>query len=115
MKYEELEVKVLEWAKEKGILDNATALTQLGKTEEELEETRNALIMLDSVQDEPNSHVKIAEARAEIEDGIGDMLVTIIILAKLSGFDSVSCLEAAYNVIKRRTGKMVNGVFVKDS
>ena len=114
MKYEELEIKVIEWAREKGILDKATALTQLGKTQEELDETRDALRILDLYKDTMTSQIKIAQARAEVEDGIGDMLVTIIILAKLSGFDTVSCLESAYNVIKKRTGKMKNGVFVKD-
>jgi len=42
------------------------------------------------------------------------MLVTIIILAKMVGLDSNKCLDSAYNVIKGRTGKMVNGLFVKD-
>jgi NTP pyrophosphatase (non-canonical NTP hydrolase) len=114
MNYEELQEKVNQWAAEKGILDKATALTQLGKTQEELDETRAALILLDSAQGDRNKQIIKSEALAEIEDGIGDMMVTIIILSKLVGFDSVKCLETAYNVIKKRTGKMENGVFVKD-
>lgn len=114
MNYEQLEEKVNQWAAEKGILDKATALTQLGKTQEELDETREALLLLDSIQDDYRQHLKRSEVLAEVEDGIGDMLVTIIILSKLAGLNSVECLETAYNVIKKRTGKMENGVFVKD-
>ena len=51
---------------------------------------------------------------AEVKDGIGDMLVTIILLAKMVDLNTTECLNAAYNVIKSRTGKMVNGQFVKD-
>ena len=99
MKYEELEQKVIEWAEDKGIFGKYTPVKQIGKTQEELTETLIALVK----NDEP-----------EIEDGIGDMLVTIIILAKMVGLDSNKCLDSAYNVIKGRTGKMVNGLFVKD-
>jgi len=35
-------------------------------------------------------------------------------LAKMIDMNSVDCLQAAYDVIKKRTGKMVNGQFVKD-
>lgn len=99
MKYEELEIKVLEWAKEKGILEKSNPIKQIGKTQEELTETLIALVEKDEV---------------EIKDGIGDMLVTIIILAKLCDFTPIECLEAAYNVIKERSGRMIDGLFVKD-
>jgi NTP pyrophosphatase (non-canonical NTP hydrolase) len=114
MKYEELEQKVIEWAKEKGILDKATPLTQLIKTQEELDETREALIALKAAEGNPDKQIARSQALAEVEDGIGDMLVTIIILSKMVGLDSNKCLDSAYNVIKGRTGKMVNGLFVKD-
>ena len=42
------------------------------------------------------------------------MLVTIIILAQLCDLTTTECLEAAYDVIKTRKGKMVNGLFVKE-
>jgi len=115
MNYEQLEEKVNQWAADKGILGKASALTQLGKTQEELDETRQALLALEFAEDDHDKQVKRSEALAEVEDGIGDMLVTIIICAKLAGLNSVECLEAAYNVIKTRTGKMENGVFVKDA
>jgi hypothetical protein len=42
------------------------------------------------------------------------MLVTIILLAEMVGMDTPDCLQTAYDVIKKRTGKMVNGQFKKD-
>lgn len=50
-----------------------------------------------------------------IEDGIGDTLVTIIILADILGYNPMECLELAYNEIKNRTGKTKDGTFIKNS
>ena len=52
--------------------------------------------------------------KAEIKDAIGDILVTIIIQAKMQNLDLIECVESAYNIISKRNGKMVNGTFVKD-
>ena len=106
MKYEELQEKVIEWAKSKEIFEKSTPIKQIGKTQEELLETLHALIIYDLINLKPKLD--------NVEDGIGDMLVTIIILANMVGLDSVKCLDTAYNVIKERKGKMVNGLFVKE-
>ena len=45
---------------------------------------------------------------------MGDIMVTLIIQAKMQDLSLEECLESAYNVIAKRTGKMVNGQFVKD-
>lgn len=47
-------------------------------------------------------------------DDIGDILVVLIILAKQLGLDVVNCLDHAYNDIKDRKGKMIDGIFVKE-
>lgn len=126
MNYEKLSTLVLQWGEDKGIFAKSTPLRQLDKTQEELDETREALEKLESSAhqdlqlefdsidelDYPNTEV---EALEEAKDGIGDMLVTVILLAKMLNMDSVDCLQSAYNVIKKRTGKMVNGQFVKDN
>jgi NTP pyrophosphatase (non-canonical NTP hydrolase) len=52
--------------------------------------------------------------RADLKDGIGDSIVTLIILAMQSGLSATECLESAYNEIKGRKGKMVNGIFIKE-
>tara|TARA_R110000744_G_scaffold369284_1_gene479446 strand:- start:903 stop:1232 length:330 start_codon:yes stop_codon:yes gene_type:complete len=108
MNYEELSKLVIQWGEDKQIFAKSTPLRQLDKTQEELEETREALVKLIS------SNAQEIEAVEEVKDGIGDMLVTIILLGEMVGMDTIDCLETAYNVIKKRTGKMVNGQFIKD-
>ena len=115
MNYQELETKVLEWAGDKGILEKATPLAQANKTLEEVEE------LLEAVNAQEKEHYFFTNTKGkevvtsdEIKDALGDILVTIIIGAKLQGLQLEDCLESAYNVISKRTGKMVDGVFVKD-
>jgi len=104
MKYEELEEKIIQWAKDRNILENSNAIKQISKTQEELDETLEALQKLEEGE----------EAILEVADGIGDMLVTIVLLAESVGLDSTTCLADAYNEIKDRKGKMVDGLFVKE-
>jgi len=126
MNYEELSALVLQWGEDKGIFAESTPLRQLDKTQEELDETREALQKLVSLGDQEILDEKLLtedigslnleeDALLEAKDGIGDMLVTIILLAKMLNMDSVDCLQSAYDVIKKRKGKMVNGQFVKDN
>lgn|SRR5699024_6449700 len=51
----------------------------------------------------------------ELKDGIGDVVVTLIILAQQNNMSLQDCLEQAYNEIKDRKGKTINGVFIKES
>jgi len=95
----ELSLYVIKWAEERGIFNDGDPLAQLDKTQEELNET------IQAVKD--GDHLEIA-------DGIGDMLVTIIIATRMLELDPTTCLDQAYNEIKDRTGKMVDGKFVKD-
>lgn len=97
--YNELESLIINWAKEKGILEKGTPLSQCAKTIEEVEELETAIEQND---------------KPEIIDALGDILVTIIIQAKMQNVSLIDCLESAYNVISKRTGKMINGQFVKD-
>jgi len=122
MKYEELSKLVIEWGESKGILDSSTPIRQLDKTQEELDETRAALKKLNDLDRQPNLMEALGippenkeDILAEVKDGIGDMLVTIVLLAKMVDLDTTDCLNAAYDVIKQRTGKMVDGQFVKDN
>jgi len=99
MNYLNLEERVLMWAENKGILDNAEPINQGLKTLEEVNELLTGIVTDD---------------REEIKDAFGDILVTIIIGAELQGLNLLDCLESALNIIEKRTGKMVNGQFVKD-
>ena len=90
---------ILEWAKDKGILENGKPLAQCKKTFEEVDELWDAIIQDD---------------KEEIIDALGDIYVTILIQAEMQGLKLEDCIASAYNVISKRTGKMVNGTFVKD-
>lgn len=96
---DELENKVLMWGYNKGILPNGQASKQFSKTLEEVSELCSAI--------EDTDH-------DEVIDAIGDIVVTLIMQANIWGVDLKECLGSAYEVIAKRTGKMVNGVFVKD-
>ena len=97
--YFKLQTDIEKWAEEKGILDKATPMAQALKTLEETTELCTAVNNND---------------RPEIIDAIGDIMVTLIIQAKMQDLSLEKCLESAYNVISKRTGKMINGQFVKD-
>lgn len=113
--FKELNSLIIEWAETKGILENATALTQLSKTQEELNETKTALLMRQNgVKQYVNEEGKEKITKEEIPDGYGDLLVTILIGMKMNNIDPLQCLEEVYNIISKRKGKMVDGVFVKE-
>jgi NTP pyrophosphatase (non-canonical NTP hydrolase) len=51
----------------------------------------------------------------QVVDSIGDVYVVLTILSMQMDLDIRDCVEQAYEEIKNRTGKMVNGVFVKEA
>lgn len=114
--YNELEALVIAWAEQKGILQNGTPIAQCTKTFEEVEELEEALeaqrMGLKNFKNSKDNNVLTDE---EIKDALGDILVTIIIQAEMQGLSLTECLESAYNIIAKRTGKMVNGQFQKDA
>ena len=57
----------------------------------------------------------LKDDQPEIVDAIGDMVVVLTNLSELAGYKIEHCVDAAYNVISKRTGKMQNGTFVKDT
>ena len=95
----ELIKQVEQWSMNKG-LDKADSSKQFLKVTEEVGEVAAALARND---------------KDALRDGIGDVVVTLIILAQQNDMDLYECLDCAYDEIKGRTGKMVNGVFVKSS
>ena len=89
---------IRQWARDKGIYKSGDARTQFVKLMEEAGELAQAILK----NDEP-----------EVIDAIGDMVVVLTNLAELRGYSIEKCIDSAYNVIKSRQGKMVNGTFVK--
>jgi NTP pyrophosphatase (non-canonical NTP hydrolase) len=98
-KFEKLQTDVLIWAKQRDLLRPENANSQFLKVAEELGEFAGAIAK---------------NKRAEMKDGLGDTLVTLIILANQLDLDLVGCLDIAYNEIKNRTGRTVDGTFIKD-
>ena len=91
--------KIREWAEERGIYEHGDPKTQYLKLMEEAGELGRAILK---------------ENEGEQIDAIGDMVVVLTNLAELLGLTIEECVESAYEVISKRTGKMKNGTFVKD-
>ena len=114
----ELIDKTRQWFHDKGIIANSTPLKQLEKTQEELTETRDAAVRLAYLWriEESQSGDSIDECLDllnEIKDGIGDTVVTLIGVCEMYGFSLEECLQMAYDTISKRSGTMIDGVFVK--
>jgi len=100
MSYAEAELKVIQWGEARGIVQNATAMSQAIKT---LEETTELLDALNKKNIE------------ETKDAIGDIVVTLIMVCAVLNLDLTQCLKGAYDEIKDRKGYLTKeGVFVKE-
>ena len=53
-------------------------------------------------------------AKYQTADAIGDVLVVLINIAKRNGLDLRVCLHRAYNEIKDREGKLIDGIYIKE-
>ena len=97
------------WANEKGIYSKGDVKTQIIKLFEETGELSKSIMKND---------------KEEFIDAIGDIIVVLVSVAELGNeFFKTSanekifvedCINSAYEVIAKRTGKMVGGTFVKD-
>tara|TARA_R100001443_G_scaffold65649_2_gene74879 strand:+ start:3377 stop:4234 length:858 start_codon:yes stop_codon:yes gene_type:complete len=92
--------RIRQWADERGLYDKGDAKTQYLKLMEEAGELGRALLK-DNLEEQI--------------DAIGDMVVVLTNLSELIDVPIEECIESAYEVISKRTGKMVNGTFVKDN
>jgi len=99
MTFNEVEEKVYLWALDKGLITEDNLKQQALKTVEEVGELAKSILNNDM---------------AEFVDAVGDVMVTLIILARQNGICALTCLQSAYDEIKGRTGKTVNGTFIKD-
>tara|TARA_B100001121_G_scaffold170713_2_gene149028 strand:- start:1648 stop:2535 length:888 start_codon:yes stop_codon:yes gene_type:complete len=104
--YQDLEVKeedrfqkIRDWAESRGLYDKGDTKTQFCKLMEEAGELGRAVLK---------------DNQAEFVDAIGDMVVVLTNMAMLGGTSIETCIDAAYDEIKNRKGKMVNGTFVKN-
>ena len=99
----DLIAKINEWADERN-LKQADPKIQWMRITEEVGEIRDVLL----------KPTKFTDPQMALKDAIGDTLVTIIVLAHQLDLDVTDCLNVAYEEIKNRKGKMINGTFVKE-
>lgn len=89
---------VKDWSKDRG-LDKTDPKMQVVKLVEEFGELARGILKEDDDL---------------IIDSLGDMLVVIIILHQQLGLELNQTLTVAYNEIKNRKGKTIDGVFIKE-
>lgn len=94
----ELVMLIEDWARDRG-LDKADATKQMLKLMEETGELAQGM-----AKNKPE----------QIEDSIGDIVVVLVVLSLQLGLSIADCVRLAYEEIKDRKGKMINGVFVKE-
>jgi NTP pyrophosphatase (non-canonical NTP hydrolase) len=90
--------KIIQWHKDRNLIDGSDDKTQTLKLLQELGELSDSIC-----KEKP------------ILDDIGDMLVVMINICERNKITLEECLEVAYEDIKDRKGKMIDGVFVKES
>lgn len=107
MTFDELQKKVKTWGALRGITakrsgDSATIqrYAQTLKVQEETGELCKAILENDEEKK---------------KDAFGDSLVTLILLAEIEGYTLEECLKAAWDEIKGREGKLVNGTYIKNN
>ena len=89
----------LQWARDRNLIEGSDPKSQFLKTVSEMGELADA--------------INKGSTEEQI-DAIGDVLVTLIIVAEQLGLTLTECLAVAYMEIKDRKGKMINNVFVKE-
>lgn len=100
LNFEKLHEFIIKWANDRKIINPKNVSNQFIKVTEELGEIAEGI--------NKNN-------REQIKDSLGDILVTLIILAQDLNLDLLDCLNSAYRVIQNRKGKTINGVFVKET
>lgn len=92
--------EIRQWAHDRNLIEGSDRFRQMVKLVEEQGELAAGI-------------AKGNEAL--VIDSIGDMVVVLTIMAAQSGVNIEACIEAAYDEIKDRKGRMIDGVFVKES
>ena len=95
--FEELISSVEQWHQDRNLIEGATDKDQVLKLIQEVGELSDNVCK-----------------QQDISDDIGDCLVILINIAKRNNLTLESCLNVAYNDIKDRKGKMVDGIFIKE-
>lgn len=92
--------KIRQWAQDRNLIRGSDSFRQTVKLAEEFGELAAGVARGN---------------RAQIRDSIGDCAVVLTILAEQYGLTIEDCIGWAWNEIKDRKGRMVDGVFIKES
>lgn len=95
----ELFDNIRKWFDEKELIKQENAPKQMMKVMEELGELSSAIIK---------------GKRDEEIDAFGDVMITLLGLSYMRNISLMACTRSAYEVIKNRRGKVVNGSFIKE-
>ena len=91
--------RIKQWAADRNLIEGSSPRKQMGKLIEECNELYEGLLDNDI---------------ADIKDAIGDIQVVLAVMCAQLGLDIDECRELAWNEIKDRKGRMIDGVFVKE-
>lgn len=91
---------IRQWAENRNLIKGSDPKSQFVKLIEEAGELANAIGKKNDI---------------EFADAIGDMFVVLTILAAQNGMKIEDCIDGAWQEIKDRKGKMVDGIFLKDA
>ena len=89
---------VEKWHEDRNLIDGATDKDQVCKLIQEMGELSD----------------NVCKGN-DIRDDLGDMMVVMINIMKRNNITLEDCLQVAYNDIKDRKGRMVDGIFVKET
>lgn len=93
----ELILKIEQWHYDRNLINGATDKDQVLKLIQEVGELSD----------------NVCKGQ-DIRDDIGDIVVVLINIMARNALTLEECLEVAYNDIKDRRGRMVDGIFVKE-
>ena len=112
MEYKEFENKLLDWAKERQLIESKTR-----ETKNELTKSKQLCKLMEEVGElatDFNKRARNAEHQRHLVDSFGDTLVTLVIFAQQNGLSMEECWDKAWSHIANRTGETVDGTFIAD-
>jgi NTP pyrophosphatase (non-canonical NTP hydrolase) len=91
---------IRQWAKDRNLIEGSDLKSQFVKLIEEAGELANSIAKKNDI---------------EFADAIGDMFVVLTIMAAQNRMHIEDCIDGAWQEIKDRKGKMIDGIFLKDA
>jgi NTP pyrophosphatase (non-canonical NTP hydrolase) len=91
---------IRQWATDRNLIEGSDIKSQFVKLIEEAGELANAIAKRNDI---------------EFSDAIGDMFVVLTIIAAQNGMKIEDCIDGAWQEIKDRKGKMIDGIFHKEA